>query len=68
MCMKGFGLWTEFAINPEDKCFLLPSDMSYEEAAAIPANYVTAYHMLFELGNLKKGKSVLIHMAAGINL
>lgn len=43
----------------------MPEEMTYEEAAAIPVNYVTAYHMLFELGNLRKGKSVLIHMVAG---
>ena len=65
MCMKDFGLWTEFATVPEDNCFVIPGNMSHEEAAAIPVNYITAYHMLFELGNLKKGKSVLIHMAAG---
>jgi NADPH:quinone reductase-like Zn-dependent oxidoreductase len=39
--------------------------MSYEEAAAIPVNYVTAYHMLFCFGGLRSGMSVLIHMAAG---
>ena len=39
--------------------------MTYEEAAAIPVNYVTAYHMLFGLGGLQKGQSVLVHMAAG---
>ena len=65
MCVKMFGLWTEFATVSQESCFTIPSDMSYEEAAAIPVNYVTAYHMLFELGNLRKGSSVLIHMAAG---
>jgi NADPH:quinone reductase-like Zn-dependent oxidoreductase len=43
----------------------MPDGMTFEEAAAIPANYITAYHMLFEFGNLRKGQSVLVHMAAG---
>lgn len=65
MCMQMFGLWTEYATIAADQCFVIPADMSYQEAAAIPVNYITAYHMLFEFGNLRKGKSVLVHMAAG---
>ena len=58
-------LWSEFAVVPEENLFPMPDTMTYEEAAAFPVNYVTAYHMLFEFGNLRKGKSVLVHMAAG---
>ena len=36
------GLWTEFASVPENKCFPIPDEMTFEEAAAIPVNYVTA--------------------------
>jgi NADPH:quinone reductase-like Zn-dependent oxidoreductase len=43
----------------------MPEAMTYEEGAAIPVNYITAYHMLFNLANLRSGQSVLIHMAAG---
>jgi len=43
----------------------MPEGMTYEEAAAIPVNYITAYHMLFCLGGLQKGQSVLVHAAAG---
>jgi len=63
--MKQFGLWCEFASVPADHCELIPEGMTYEEAAAIPVNYITAYHMLFCLGGLQKGQSVLVHMAAG---
>ena len=63
--MTNFGLWAEFAAIDADRCFVMPDKMSFEEAAAIPVNYVTAYHMLFDFGNLRKGKSVLVHMAAG---
>jgi len=65
MCLKDLGLWTEFALVPVTQCFPIPESMSFEEAGALLLNYVTAYHMLFEFGNLRPGKSVLVHMAAG---
>src|SRR5262252_7975292 len=43
----------------------MPDDMTFEEAAAIPVNYVTAYHMLFRVGALRPRERVLVHMAAG---
>jgi len=42
-----------------------PEGMTFEEGAALPVNYVTAYHMLFEVGHLREGQSLLVHMAAG---
>jgi NADPH:quinone reductase-like Zn-dependent oxidoreductase len=39
--------------------------MSFEVAAAIPVNYLTAYHMLFNVAPLRPGRKVLVHMAAG---
>ena len=50
---------------PVESVFAMPDGMTFEEAAAIPINYVTAYHMLFECSNLRKGQKVLVHMAAG---
>ena len=43
----------------------IPEGLSFEEAAALPVNYLTAYHMLFNVGSLRAGHRVLIHMAAG---
>ena len=59
------GLWQEVVVVKADHSFLMPDGMSYEEAAALPINYITAYMMLFEMGNIRPNKSVLIHMAAG---
>ncbi|KAK2177518.1 hypothetical protein NP493_594g02044 [Ridgeia piscesae] len=58
-------MWTEYAAVNVENVHAMPEGMSFEEAAAIQVNYVTAYHMLFEFGNLRKGHKVLIHMAAG---
>lgn len=59
------GLWQEVVVASADRTYLMPEQMSFEEGAAIPINYLTAYMMLFEMANLRPGKSVLVHMAAG---
>ncbi|KAI6351269.1 hypothetical protein MCOR25_010037 [Pyricularia grisea] len=43
----------------------IPDTMTFQEAACIPVCYTTAYHALVNLGRLSKGKSILIHAAAG---
>lgn len=58
-------MWQEVAVVSADRTFLMPEEMSFEEGAALTINYMTAYMMLFEMANLRPGKSVLIHMAAG---
>jgi NADPH:quinone reductase-like Zn-dependent oxidoreductase len=43
----------------------LPEGMTEDLAAALPVNYMTAYHMLFRVGHLRPRAKVLVHMAAG---
>ncbi len=43
----------------------LPEKFSLEEGAAFPLVYVTAYMMMFDLGNFQKGETILIHGAGG---
>ena len=45
--------------------FEKPASLSFEEAAAIPVNYLTAYALLHVMGSLHAGESVLIHNAGG---
>lgn len=59
------GLWQEVVTVPANQTFLMPEGMSFEEAAAFLVNYITAYMILFDFGNLRPNQSVLIHMAAG---
>jgi len=42
-----------------------PDNLSFEEAATIPAAFMTAYYALIIKGQLSKGERVLIHAAAG---
>lgn len=65
MVLNRFGLWQEVVVTPVNHTFLIPDGMSFEEAAALPVNYITAYMMLFDFGNLRPNQSVLIHAAAG---
>lgn len=65
IAMSRSGMWQEVVVVPAERTFPMPEGMSFEEAAALPVNYMTAYMMLFEMANLRPGKSVLIHMAAG---
>lgn len=50
---------------PTEQVLPMPDAMSFEEAAAIPVNYLTAYHMLFRVANVRPAERVLVHMAAG---
>ena len=43
----------------------LPDNFNLDEAAAFPVIYITAYMMMFDLGNLQDGDTFLIHGAGG---
>lgn len=60
-----FGGYAEKVVVPAMGAFALPEGMDFPEAAAIPVNYMTAYHMLHHMGSLKPGEVVLIQAAAG---
>lgn len=60
-----FGGHSDTVCADHRQVFALPDSMSFEEGAALPVNYLTAYHMLFEVFRVRPGDKVLIHMAAG---
>jgi len=65
LAMTGFGGYSEQVVLDAKRVIPLPDSMSFDQAAAIPVTYGTAYHMLVHLGNLAKGDTVLVHHAAG---
>jgi len=65
VAMTRFNAYAELAACPTEGTFKIPDTLSFEEAVAIPVNYLTAYHSMFEMGNLRAGDRVLIHGAAG---
>ena len=58
------GLSEYFAISA-DNAIPLPDDVSYEQAAALPIAYGTAWRMLITRGRLQAGESILILGASG---
>lgn len=55
----------EQVVVPLHQIFEKPSTLSFEQAAAIPVNYLTAYQLLVAMGGLQAYESVLIHNAGG---
>lgn len=55
------GGYAEYAVMPADRAMIIPEGLSYEEAAAIPEVFLTAYQTLFWIGKLTKGETVLVH-------
>jgi NADPH:quinone reductase-like Zn-dependent oxidoreductase len=60
-----FGGHAELVTVPEDQALPLDDRFSFEQGAAIPVNYVTAWAGLVTMGGLQDGDRVLIHAAAG---
>jgi NADPH:quinone reductase-like Zn-dependent oxidoreductase len=60
-----FGAHADVVCVPAEQVVELPDGASFEEAAALPVNYLTAYHMLFRVACVRPGERVLVHMAAG---
>ena len=50
---------------PAAQVLPLPERLSFEQGAAFPVNYGTAYAALIVMGGLREGDRVLIHAAAG---
>ncbi len=60
-----FGGYSTHVIVERRLVFRRPAAISLEQAAAIPAVYMTAWYALFELAHPRRGARVLVHSAAG---
>jgi synaptic vesicle membrane protein VAT-1 len=60
-----FGGYSSLVCVSADQVYAIPDDMSLNEAAAIPVNYVTASLAVERFGNLQPGERILIHNAGG---
>ncbi len=62
---SNWGAWAEFAVAPAAVLAPMPSNLSFEQAGAVPLAAVTALQGLRDGGNLASGHRVLIHGASG---
>jgi synaptic vesicle membrane protein VAT-1 len=60
-----FGGQAELVTVPAEQALPLSEKLSFEQGAAFPVNYGTAYAALIIMGSLRKGDRVLIHAAGG---
>ncbi len=66
---KVFGLlpgggYAEYAVINENMAIKIPDNLSFEEAAAIPEVFLTAFQAIVWLGELKAAEFILIHAGA----
>jgi NADPH:quinone reductase-like Zn-dependent oxidoreductase len=61
----GWGGFAEYVCVPEQALALKPSNLSFEEAAAVPMAGVTALQSLRDKGKIQPGQKVLINGASG---
>jgi synaptic vesicle membrane protein VAT-1 len=65
VALTHFGGHSDVLTVPAGQVLPIPDGKDFEEAAALPVNYLTAYHMLFRTAHVQPGERVLVHMAAG---
>ncbi|SEG86380.1 NADPH:quinone reductase [Thermomonospora echinospora] len=62
---RGYGLLAEQAVVPAGGVVPKPAHLTWEEAAAIPTAWLTAYRMLFTKARIRAGQTVLVQGAGG---
>jgi NADPH:quinone reductase-like Zn-dependent oxidoreductase len=65
VALTRFGGYSDVVCVPRAQIVPVPEGISLSCAAAVPVNYLTAWLMLIELGNVRPYHTVLIHAAAG---
>jgi NADPH:quinone reductase-like Zn-dependent oxidoreductase len=65
IAMTRFGGQAELVVVPVGQISKKPESLSFEAAAAVPVNYLTAWALLVSMGGLQRDGAVLIHNAGG---
>ncbi|MEM6691756.1 MAG: NAD(P)-dependent alcohol dehydrogenase [Planctomycetota bacterium] len=62
------GVLSEYVCLPAQSVVPIPSTLSYAQAATLPCAAVTAWHALFESGDLRPGQTVLLLGTGGVSI
>lgn len=62
------GVLTEYGVFAERSLIAIDERMSFVQAATVPCAAVTAWHALFQSGDLKSGQTVLLLGTGGVSI
>ncbi|UCD38779.1 MAG: alcohol dehydrogenase catalytic domain-containing protein, partial [Fidelibacterota bacterium] len=65
LAVTRFEGYSSMVAVPARQLRTVPAGIALEAVAGLPVTYLTAYLMMFALGNLHAGQTVLIHSAGG---
>ncbi|CAF0917610.1 unnamed protein product, partial [Didymodactylos carnosus] len=65
LAFSRFNAWAQQIVCKKDVVFKIPNEMTFREAAGFGMAYITAYILLFELGQLRQGQTLFFHSAGG---
>jgi synaptic vesicle membrane protein VAT-1 len=65
LALVRFGGHADTVCAPAASVLEMPEGATFEEAAALPVNYATAWLVIFRWASVRPGERVLVHMAAG---
>ena len=54
------GAFAEYGVMDEAQAMIVPAPLSWEQAAATPLSFITAYEMVVQYGKLKAGEWLLV--------
>ncbi|MEI2354917.1 quinone oxidoreductase family protein [Mesobacillus zeae] len=59
------GAYAEYVVANEQLVFKIPDSLSFEQAASMPTVSILSYMVLYEIGQVQKPDTIVIHSAAG---
>ena len=65
IAMTRFGGQAELVCRSRRQVFEKPAELSFEQGAALPVNYLTAWALIVTMGGLREDEAILIHNAGG---
>lgn len=64
-CLGTSGALAEYVLADADCLALMPEEMSFTDAAALPLVSITAWEGLYDRADVTRGQNVLVHAGAG---